>query len=401
MKNQGRDHFLFLDLVRWVSALAVVAYHLRDLIFAPLAQPAAAPLWLRAFYVGTAFGHEAVMVFFVLSGYLVGGSLVSRPISSLHQWTEYFIARFARIYPVVLAALAITLCVGIELPHWLSAAPILSGQDWGESLGYDFRARLSLWTVACNTLMLQNTACMPLGDNGPLWSLSCEWFYYLTFPLALWLLKCRLRVPALTAVTGLYAIAAWAFPPAAQYYPVWLFGIAARFAGERLRLGWLPLAVFAAALAASATVEYLKLAPQTIGDLAVGAATAGLLSCRAVRSVRLGPLHSRLAGFSYTLYAVHFPIATALIGAWQQWAHIEDRSTPGLGAFVAFFATLFGCYLAAFAIAQLTERRTGDLRRFLSGTLASLQFFSAPSILKADSDRSSAIAERMRWDAGR
>lgn len=391
--KERQDHLLFLDLIRWVSAFAVVAYHLRDLIFVPLAQPTAAPLWLRIFYFGTALGHEAVMVFFVLSGYLVGGALVSRP--SLRLGAEYFIARFARIYPVVLPALAITVFVGLELPHWLAAAPILSGRHWGDSLGYDFRERLSLWTVACNSLMLQNTACMPLGDNGPLWSLSCEWFYYMSFPLALWLLRCRPRVPALAAMASLFAIVAWEFPAAAQYYPVWLFGVAARLVGDRLPMGRSSLFAFTLALAASLTIEYLNVVPQATGDMAVGAATAGMLSCRAVRSVRLGRLHGHLAGFSYSLYVVHFPIATALIGAWQQLAHVQHRSTPGPVAFLVFSGTLLGCYLAAFAIAQFTERRAGDFRRALSGILVSLQS-SESSSLVADSGRSSAVVERIK-----
>jgi peptidoglycan/LPS O-acetylase OafA/YrhL len=235
---------------------------------------------------------------------------------------------------------------------------------------------------------------MPLGDNGPLWSLSCEWFYYMSFPLALWLLRCRPRVPALAAMTGLLAIVAWEFPVAAQYYPIWLFGIVARFAGERLSMGRSSLFAFALALAASLTIEYLNVVPQATGDIAVGLAAAGMLSCRAVRCVRLGRLHGRLAGFSYSLYVVHFPIATALIGAWQQSAHVQHRSTAGPVAFLVFSATLLGCYLAAFAIAQFTERRTGDFRRALSGILVSLHF-SEPSGLVADS-RSSAVVERIK-----
>jgi peptidoglycan/LPS O-acetylase OafA/YrhL len=195
-------------------------------------------------------------------------------------------------------------------------------------------------------------------------------------------------------MTGLFAIVAWEFPVAAQYYPVWLFGIAARFAGERLPMGRSSLFAFTLALAASLTIEYLNVVPQTIGDMAVGAATAGMLSCSAVRSVRLGHLHGRLAGFSYSLYVVHFPIATALIGAWQQLAHVQHRSTPGPVAFLVFSATLLGCYLAAFAIAQFTECRAGDFRRALSGIMVSLRF-SGPSSLVAHSARSSTVAERM------
>jgi peptidoglycan/LPS O-acetylase OafA/YrhL len=158
-------------------------------------------------------------------------------------------------------------------------------------------------------------------------------------------------------------------------------------------MGRSSLFAFALALAASLTIEYLNVLPQTTGDMAVGAATAGMLSCRAVRSLRLARLHGRLAGFSYSLYVVHFPIATALIGAWQQLAHVQHRSTPGPVAFLVFSATLLGCYLAAFAIAQFTERRAGDFRRALSGILIGLHL-PEPSSLVAHSGRLSAVVTR-------
>jgi peptidoglycan/LPS O-acetylase OafA/YrhL len=48
--------------------------------------------------------------------------------------------------------------------------------------------------------------------NRPLWSLSCEWFYYVSFPLAL--TPEMPAAPALAVMTGLFATVAWEFPVA-------------------------------------------------------------------------------------------------------------------------------------------------------------------------------------------
>ena len=65
---------LWLDLIRGLSALAVAAGHLRLVMmcnYTDLPEPA---LHQTAFYVLTGLSSQAVMVFFVLSGFLVGGS---------------------------------------------------------------------------------------------------------------------------------------------------------------------------------------------------------------------------------------------------------------------------------------------------------------------------------------
>lgn len=365
MRNAQSDHLPILDLIRWLSALAVVAYHLRDLIFRGDAQLSGASPWLHGFYLATGLGHQAVMVFFVLSGYLVGGALVYRPIGSPRQAAEYLVARFARVYPVLLPALAVTLLVGAVLSRWLHAAPIFAGIPWGESLGYDYRARLGAWPVLCNALNLQEAACEPLGNNGPLWSLSCEWFYYMSFPVALRVIASRPSFRSLAAAAGLAAIAATAFPVALQYYPVWLLGIAARLAGDRRPLGAWGLAGFSAAFLGSLAAARSGALPQLAGDLAVAASMAGLLTCHAVRALRLGPLHARLAGFSYSLYAIHFPVAAAVVGAWQEIEGLRHRIAPTPLAFLVFASALATCYLAAFFLAQATERQTGAIRRRL------------------------------------
>ena len=62
----------WLNFLRWFSALLVVAGHLRSIIFVKWQDVAHKTIWAEILYFFTRFGHEAVVVFFVISGLLVG-----------------------------------------------------------------------------------------------------------------------------------------------------------------------------------------------------------------------------------------------------------------------------------------------------------------------------------------
>jgi len=67
-----------LNTLRWVSAFLVVIGHLRSFIFINYAGVEQQNLLVKLFYYITGFGHQAVMVFFIISGYLVGGGLLMK-----------------------------------------------------------------------------------------------------------------------------------------------------------------------------------------------------------------------------------------------------------------------------------------------------------------------------------
>jgi peptidoglycan/LPS O-acetylase OafA/YrhL len=60
------------------------------------------------FYLATGLGHQAVMAFFVLSGFLVGGTVVSRAECGQWSWIDYAITRMTRLWMVLLPALLLT-----------------------------------------------------------------------------------------------------------------------------------------------------------------------------------------------------------------------------------------------------------------------------------------------------
>ena len=143
--DDRRVHIPALTSIRFFAALHVVAFH----FVTKANKPAFLQGILSAGYVG-------VTLFFVLSGFIL-----SHVYAGPFALRDFYRARFARIYP--LYALALLLCV------WTGGSP------W-------IHEPLSAWLRS--PLFLQ--AWWPqysLEWNFPAWSLSCEAFFYLTFPL--------------------------------------------------------------------------------------------------------------------------------------------------------------------------------------------------------------------------
>lgn len=105
----------YLNLTRWVAALLVVVEHVRNLLFqdyGSLTQPSAP---FKVLYFATGFGHEAVVVFFVTSGFLVGGKVWERWRTGPIQWRRYLADRTSRLYAVLVFALILRCSLRL---HW-------------------------------------------------------------------------------------------------------------------------------------------------------------------------------------------------------------------------------------------------------------------------------------------
>ena len=74
-RGRLREHAILLDLLRALAAIGVLLVHTRGLSFVEFgALPPSQQTFFVKIAVGlTRSGQEAVMAFFVLSGFLVGG----------------------------------------------------------------------------------------------------------------------------------------------------------------------------------------------------------------------------------------------------------------------------------------------------------------------------------------
>ena len=127
MTNANRN--LHLDWVRGISALIVCAGHTRNTLLPDFADLPAHGLMQLLVYFATGCGHAAVIVFFVMSGYLVGGSVLNT--KSAFNWQRYLVNRYVRLWVVLLSAVIWTWL--LDQQTFALAPEVLQGglaQNW-------------------------------------------------------------------------------------------------------------------------------------------------------------------------------------------------------------------------------------------------------------------------------
>lgn len=370
-----RRTIVILDIVRWMSALEVVLGHVRDLLFVDFRNLVDTGFAAKLFYFATSFGDEAVIIFFVLSGYLVGGKVVADRRAGRFSWRDYLIDRFSRIYIVLVPALLLTLVCDRVGPRLFAGASVYAAGNWSPTFHADYVAHGAWPVLACNLANLQFFVCPAYGSNGPLWSLGMEWAYYLSFPAGLALLRnpapnvgyaIRLALVLLIAALG-YRVA----QAAVLLYPIWFMGIAAHAAAGRRRIGLSAAILGAVALAVSLPATRFGYVDSTLGLYAIGASVALLLASTPLQRMTFAAGANRaLADFSYSLYATHFPLALFFIAFLQHEGLALGRVRVSLSGMSVFAGVTLALYGASYLFAQATERRTGALRGWLKRALA-------------------------------
>src|SRR6478609_2826926 len=140
-----------------------------------------------AFYWIHGFGHQAVVVFFVLSGYLVGGEVLREIQRGTFDWRVYSIRRVSRLYAVYIAALLLgALWDNLGLRFFNAHQLYNTSGNPFPMIYYSVAERLSPAIFTGNLFFCQTLLVPTFGSNTPLWSLANEAWYYALFPLALW-----------------------------------------------------------------------------------------------------------------------------------------------------------------------------------------------------------------------
>jgi peptidoglycan/LPS O-acetylase OafA/YrhL len=359
----------YLDGLRAVAAAYVVAFHA---VIGFTGQGLSGPwrLMRRAF----AFGHEAVAIFIVLSGYCLMLPVVRKDSARLPIDFRRFIGRRAfRILPPYFATLLLSLVAIAALPALHTPG---SGTIWDDSL-----PALEAGPVISHLLIVHNWSKQwGYRINGPLWSVASEWQIYFFFPLFLLPLWRRLGMLSTLLAAALLGFAPlWLLPSAASvaipwYLLLFTFGMAAAAIGfstdplaTRLRAA-LPYGVLCAALWGLCTVLSLgfgKLwfAVKPVADVLVGLASASLLlyltnrpgHVSTIRALLLRALESRplvsLGHFSYSLYLTHLPIV-----ALCYFALLPRGLSPSALALTLLIVSFAASLLVAYAFYLAIER---------------------------------------------
>ena len=304
-----RTYFPHVEGLRGVAALYVFLFHIWQSgvshagatlsVLIPVTLP-----WLQ-------FGHFAVSVFIVISGYCLGLPVALRSDRSLDA-AKFARRRARRLGPAYVLALFLSL-----VPFTIALA--LRGQH------------VPVWHVGValvSHLALLHNLVPPLAEylNGPMWSIALECQIYVVFALLLVPVWRRFGVWAqlgIALVIGL--VPQLVFHGALAYTAPWLLGLfgmgvlaahlTARGAHAIKGLRWVALAAGIAAVAAILPAgDAAADGALWPSDLVVGAAVALLFVTAAGTTV---PLTARLLSlrpvvtlgtFSYSLYLIHGPL---------------------------------------------------------------------------------------------
>lgn len=342
--------YAFLDGLRGLAALYVVLNHIWARF---VLSPSALPPWFHLLK----FGHAAVGVFIVLSGFCLMLPVTRRSEYALVGGLSGFLARRARrILPAYYAALGLSLL----LAHLRESPELTAGN------------------VLAHLLLLHNwVPHFSIAFNGPLWSVALEWQIYFVFALVLLPVRRRWGRAALLLVALGLSVAAIAlgYGPANPWF-VLLFALGMLGAEVALEpqaplkkkhaLGLLALTLATACIhlfvwrdhfpwptnptashAATIALDVL-LALTTLVWLVVGSQKE--LPTRLIplfRGLSSRPLVA-LGGFSYSLYLMHDPILSIALRYLKPW--IDTAPVP------TFFVVLVSLVPAVLGLCYLFHR---------------------------------------------
>jgi len=283
------------------------------------------------------FGQEAVMLFFLLSGFVIYYSVANRHMT----FGEYFTRRAVRIYPLYILALL------ASAPHQPPNGPpmwsnLLMLQDFGEG-------KPGVWFTT-------------FGRDSALWSLSYEWWFYMMFFPIHRLVKVPKQQPLVMSISivnlVIYALAPNQISLFLMYFTIWWVGVelARSFTEGRLPTlaeqsrSILALAIPAAFFLTWVLVDHHRGVHLSLGIHPVlelrhyGSALIFLGVACTARGNSLGALKAVfhpfaiLAPISYSLYVFHMPLVVD--------ASYLSSVVSGKLAILCYTVILFGlCYL--------------------------------------------------------
>ena len=329
----------FVDHLRWIAALCVCAAHLRNLLFPDAAAVAGKGALVSLFYFFTLFATQAVTVFFVVSGLLVGGKIISDLRANRFSTSQYALDRAVRLYVVLIPAIALSLLL----------ATMSSGSGG---------CRSSVVNVVGNLLFLQNLFVEPLCNNHPLWSLSSEGFYYLIGPALILSVFSKKRAIYIGVTAILVLVLVLTFKVDRQNIaisaPLWFIGMAPWFLRLRVPF-YVPGVVFLGLLFAS---RLHLLGNPILEDYLLAFSIVAMLCSTWNISLPGGAV---LAAFSYSLYLVHMPIAIYIKN------NIGVLDPLKISSYAIYAAAVAGIIAVAWVFGWAFENRTAKVRKFISG----------------------------------
>src|SRR3984885_9230547 len=359
-----------LDLLRGTAALIVMFGHLRYLFEDIGGKPPGKTLVeAQAELAATAQHfhymnppHQAVLLFFVLSGTLVGGSVLRDQKRGRFSWVSYCTKRLSRLLTVLIPALVIGGFFDVVSRHILASGPVA---QFGRLSVME--CNLGLKTFLGNLLFLQKldrTGVPTFGTNSPLWSLSFEFWFYVLFPLLIAVIFTKQLRPRILFLLLFLITATFCWKAVDDGLLLWSMGALVTLLPlaipERAQR---PAVAAAFALFGCAALFLLKhpFSNKWLDDYLLGLSVSILvyviLHRREVHSRTMYVLVTeRIAQMSFSVYFFHFPLVFLIVVFFALHYPSIMRQQYGLAYFGIASLTYLICYLFYLMFERNTDR---------------------------------------------
>lgn len=348
-----------LDLIRATAAAEVCFGHVRNLVLYDYASGASAGFLAKLLYCLTDFWKDAVIVFFLLSGYLVGGSVIREVRNATWSWQKYLGDRLTRLWVVLLPALVLTVALDTLGMH-IVGGPFYSGTEGNWIIRESVESRLSVPIFFCNAAFLQTVKCTTLGSNGSLWSLANEFWYYIWFPAIFCAFRTKRNFTGLVCL--IISIATMTmFSGLLEGFVYWIIGVLASVIESRIstRKSILPPLAGGAIFLLFIIVGRGRSFNHTLVAIGFFCLLLGILLTEfKIHNLFISRIATVGSNFSYSLYLIHTPLALLLTATL-----IGRRQPVNASGILSFIAVCAACYLVAYAVYWVFERNTRNIRR--------------------------------------
>lgn len=360
---QVKKHYYWLDPLRALCAFLVLFVHARSTMFALYVDltPSSQNIFTQVFYAICSLGGFAVAVFFILSGFLIGGRSIEKAAKGQLTIRRFVLDRVFRIGVPLTGALLLICCVNY----------IIGGADnieWGQLLG--------------QYTGLQGVVFKDYG--GVFWTLAYEIWFYIILLAAIIVFSLKYRM-----LSGLTLLVASSMV-CANLETSWLFIIILGIVCYRLKdynmprrvltsLQFLLPILFIVWFICSGNllstlagryvdIRYLvrmKTASQVLlfSSISIVLSQYVTMSPKCLCSRAIHKLGGVFSSFSYSLYLTHAQV----LKLWKAYMPVQkevDVFTMGY-----FLALCTCCIAVAWVFYQLFEKNTVKIQRFVEKRL--------------------------------
>ncbi len=354
-----------LDRLRMLLAILVVVCHIH--YFEEIFEVESPPNNWK--HLPLLLGHQSVIIFFVLSGYFVGGQAFLRYSNRTFLFFQFLVERLTRLWIVLVPALLLT--------FFSNQVTCLSNQNSMYcterievgALSLSMNEVSNLKVFLGNVIFLQGIKAPVYGSNLPLWSIAYEFWYYMSIPFFIFFWKLRFRILKAGVLALAFSLIFFVGIPFNLFvwYLCWFVGALAfyvrkRFGTLRVKLSnrfFIPGAVLIMLVSRFLSGPLDEFSISVASDLCLAVIFSVILW---LRSDHNSTYRFRLLEFSFSIYAFHFPLSILLYFAfWEKFSSKYGYFSVyrELFPYIAFILIITGCWALYF----LTERHYLTLRR--------------------------------------